>query len=341
MSPRILGIGRAIPDRRFTQDELWRRSPWDPSPLVDRLFLDSPIVSRALFVPPEWWDTPRTLDDTNLAWRDGSLKLGGQALRDALVATDTAASAVDLIAVTSVTGYATPGLDLLLIAQEGLRNTIARAHFNCIGCHAAIPLLKVAADHAARRPGSRAVALAVEICSACFRPDPDPQNIVALALFADGAAAAIVGTDGDGPEIIDFGAVYDLANLDKLGFELTTGGFKIVLDPGIPAHIANQIGAAVGDLLDRNGVRRDQVSTWCFHPGGSRILDEVERTLGLSAADMTPSRRVLRAYGNMSSPSILFVLSEALSSTSPPPGSYGVMAAFGPGLGIETALLRF
>lgn len=340
MTARLLGIGRAVPERRFTQEELWRHSPWDPSPLVDRLFLDSPIASRALFVPPEWWHTARTLDDTNLAWKEGALALGGAALREVFLRTDTPPAGVDMIAVTSVTGYATPGLDLLLMKQEGLRPRIARAHFNCIGCHAAVPLLKVAADHVARRPGTRAVALAVEICSACFRPDPDPQNVVALALFADGAAAAVVG-DGDGPEIVDFGAAYDLDNLDKLGFGLTTGGFRIVLDPGIPGHIAAQIGGAVAELLERNGVRREQVSTWCFHPGGSRILDEVERTLGLSADDMRASRRVLRSYGNMSSPTVLFVLAESLAERTPPAGSYGVLAAFGPGLGIETCLLRF
>ena len=309
--------------------------------MTDRLFLDSPVAQRALYVPPDWWQTPRTLDDANTAWKEGALAIGGAALRDALAAADTRGADIDLIAVTSVTGYATPGLDLLLVKQEGLSNRIARAHFNCIGCHAAVPLLKVAADHAARRPGSKALCIAVEICSACFRPDPDPQNLVALALFADGAAACVVSTDGDGPEILDFGAAYDLDNLDKLGFTLTTGGFRIVLDPSIPAIIGSQIDSTVRELLARNHVGLDQVSTWCFHPGGSRILDEVQRALGLADDAMVPSRRVLRGYGNMSSPSILFVLAEALGRKAPPPGSYGVMAAFGPGLGIETCLLRF
>jgi alkylresorcinol/alkylpyrone synthase len=299
------------------------------------------VTQRALFVPPDWWQTPRTLDDANAAWKAGALAIAGAAVRDALALAHKAPGDVGLIAVTSVTGYATPGLDLLLVAQEGLSNRIARAHFNCIGCHAAVPLLKVAADHAALRPGSVALSIAVEICSACFRPDPDPQNLVALALFADGAAAAVVSTEGDGPAIIDFGAAYDLDNLDKLGFTLTTGGFRIVLDPTIPAHIGGQIDRTVRELLDRNGVRMDQVSTWCFHPGGSRILDEVQRALALDDDAMRASRRVLRGYGNMSSPSVMFVLAEAMNHRRPPDGTYGVLAAFGPGLGIETCLLRF
>ena len=340
MNPRLLAIARATPEKRYTQAELYQHSPWEPTPLLDRLFLDSPIAARSLFVPPDFYLRPRTLSETNAAWREGALLIGRAALADAIAAADLVPRDVDLVAVTSVTGYTTPGLDLLLARDLGLRDDIARAHFNNIGCHAAIPLLKVAADHCGRRPGSHAAALAVEICSACFAADPDPQNLVALALFGDGAACAIVGTDGDGPELVAFGAVYDYEHIDALGFSLTASGFRIVLDPSIPSHIAASVERAVDELLAKADVRRDQVSTWCFHPGGSRILDEVARRLGLDERAMAPSRRVLRDQGNMSSPSVLFVLAEAMAEA-PPPGSYGVMAAFGPGLGIETALLRF
>jgi len=330
-----------VPERQYAQTKLYEHSPWGRSPLLDRLFLDSPVHTRGLFVPPEWYQTPRTLTDTNRAWKDGAMLLGAQALTNALAATSTAPADVDLLAVTSVTGYATPGLDLLLARQEGMRNDIARAHFNCIGCHAAIPLLKVAADHASVRPGSRAIALAVEICSACFANDDDPQNLVALALFGDGAAAAVVDTEGEGPRLLAFGSAYDYEHMDSLGFGLTTRGFRIVLDPSIPLIIAANIEAAVTNLLDKHGVDRSDIGAWCFHPGGSRILDEVQRRLGLSDPDMAMSRRVLRAHGNMSSPSVLFVLAETLRHRPPPAGSFGVMAAFGPGLGIETALLGF
>lgn len=352
MEPRILGIGRAVPRRRYTQAELLRHNPWEDNPLVQRLFVDAPVHSRALFVPPEWYldgEAPG-LSETNAAWREGALLLGGHALEGALSASGTAASSVDMIGVTTVTGYATPGLDLLLARAHGLRRDVARAHFNCIGCHAAIPLLKVVADHVRARPDQRAAAVAVEICSACFARDPDPQNLVALSLFGDGAAAVIVGTDGEGPAIVGFSSLYDFDHVDALGFDLTAEGFRIVLDPAIPGLIGQQVEDVVQALLDDQGVRREQVSLWAFHPGGSRILDAVQARLGLSDRQMAPSRRVLRGYGNMSSPSVLFVLEEALvmarsgppgSRTGPPPGSFGVLAAFGPGLGIEAALLRF
>ena len=334
---RLLGIGRAVPAQSYRQRELYEHRPWKATPLLKRLFLDSPIERRSLFVPPDWYQTARTLTETNQLWLEGSKALGGRALADVLARCGVPADQVDMFAVTSVTGYATPGLDLLLAAEHGLRPNIARAHFNCIGCHAAIPLLKVAADHVVCRPRSVAVALAVEVCSACFCPDGDPENLVALALFADGAAAVAVGTEGVGPRIVDFTSVYDFEHMDALGFGLTASGFRIVLDPTIPEKIAAHIDAAVDALLTKQGLQRDDVTTWCFHPGGSRILDAVQSALRLTDAAMEPSRHVLRRHGNMSSPSVLFVLSEALRAGA---SGYAVLAAFGPGLGIEAALLE-
>lgn len=339
--PRLLAIGRAVPERSYVQQDLLVHSPWGRSPLLERLFLDSPVHTRGFFVPPEFHAVPRSLTETNAAWLEGALTLGGAAMRDALDRAGQEPGDVDLIAVTTVTGYATPGLDLLLARQEGLRNGLARAHFNCIGCHAAVPLLKVAADHVARRPGDLALAAAIEVCSACFTERDDPQNLVATSLFGDGAAVAVVGDTGDGPVLVDFASRYDFEHLHTLGFELDALGFRIVLDPSIPDLIAGHVREAVHDLLDRNGVPASDVRIWAVHPGGSRILEAAGAALGLSDRDLDPSRRVLRAHGNMSSPSVLFCFAEALQAHGVPTSGHGVLVAFGPGLGIEVALVRF
>lgn len=339
--PRLRAIGRATPARRYTQVALRALNPWPDAPLVDRLFLDSPVASRALYVPPDWYRTPRTLSDTNAAWLAGARSLAGAALTDALAGAGLAPDGIDLLAVTTVTGYATPGLDLLLARAHGLRSDVSRVHFNNIGCHAAIPLLRVAADHVRARPTETAVAVAVEVCSACFADEPTPENLVALSLFGDGAAAAVVGATGPGPSLVDFASAWDFDHLDALGFGLGANGFRITLDPSIPDVIGDRIGELVTRLLDRNGVARRDVSAWCFHPGGSKILDAVQRRLDLDDAAMVASRRVLRGHGNMSSPSVLFVLAESLRDQPPPTGTWGVLAAFGPGLGIEAALVRF
>lgn len=339
--PRIVAVGRAVAGAQFTQIELYEQSPFARSPLVERLVFESPILERALVVPPSYYRSARTLTDTNAAWKAGALALGGQALDDALALADVPPARLDVIGVTTVTGYCTPGLDLLLAQAHGLRSNVHRVHFNNIGCHAAVPLLRVIADHVARRPDAVGVALAVEVCSACFAADPDPQNVVASALFGDGAACVVIGTQGDGPVLVDFGSAFDFAHIDALGFGLTAEGFRIVLDPSIPDHIASEVVRVIDDLLLRNGLERRDVALWALHPGGSRILDAAQHALGLDPDALLPSRRVLRNHGNMSSPTVLFVLAEAMATRPPPPGTFGVMAAFGPGLGIEAALLRF
>lgn len=340
--PRIVSLGRAVPEQRLTQLELYEHSPWEKSPLTDRLVYDSPIRTRALVASPTFYGRPRTLGETNAVWREGAMALAGAALLEALEGAGLAPEGLDAIGVTTVTGYTTPGLDLLLARAHGLRPDIQRLHFNNIGCHAAIPLLRSMADHVGRRPGSRAAAVAVEVCSACFSSDPDPQNIVAVSLFGDGAASVILATEGEGPVLVDFASGFDFEHIDALGFELTTAGFRIVLDPSIPDRIAASVAGVVDGLLSRHGLARSDIARWGLHPGGSRILDAAQHALGLSEEALLPSRRVLRSHGNMSSPSILFVLGEILGEPTPPvSGSFGVLAAFGPGLGIEVALLRF
>lgn len=339
--PRLIALGRAVPDRSYTQAELYAYNPWERTPLTDRLFLDSPIRTRSLFVSPEFWSRPRTLTESNAAWREGALSLAGRALTDAITRAGREPADVDVVGVTTVTGYVTPGLDLLLAREHGLRRDVERVHFNCIGCHAAVPLLRVVADHVARRPGTFGLAVAVEVCSACFALDHDPQNLVALSLFADGAACAAVSTEGDGPALVDFASGFDFEHIDALGFSLSAEGFRIVLDPSIPHRVALAVGEVVDRLLARNGLRREEVALWGLHPGGSRILDAAQSALELSDEALLPSRRVLRNFGNMSSPSILFVLAEALAEREPPPGAPAVLVAFGPGLGVEAVLLRF
>ncbi len=333
----LRAIGRALPSARFAQQDLLAHSPWGRNPLLERLFLTSAIHTRAFVVPPTFFTEARSLTDTNDAWLRGALALATASLRRCLAVTDYGPSDIDFIGVTTVTGYATPGLDLLLARQEGLRPDIQRAHFNCMGCHAAIPLLRVARDHLLAGTGRVAIAGAVEVCSACFRLDDDPENIVATSLFADGSAFALLDTTGPGPALLDFGTRFDYAHLDALGFGLDARGFRIVLDPTIPDRIGANVRAAVDDLLGRWDLTIDDVALWAFHPGGAKILDAVQHALGLSDEQLLPSRRVLRAHGNMSSPSVLFSLAEALHTAD---RGFGVLAAFGPGLGIELALLR-
>jgi predicted naringenin-chalcone synthase len=290
-------------------------------------------------VPPSFHlsGSPPTLEDTNRAWRDGAVLLGGRAFDDALAAAGLAPDRVDFLGVTTVTGYATPGLDLLLARSRGLRPDLQRVHFNNLGYHAAIPLLRTAVDHVARRPDTVAVAVAAEVCSACFAADPSPENLVALSLFADGAAAVVLSAGDEGWAPVDFATGHDFAQQDWLGFDLRAEGFRIVLHPEVPAQVGRAVRGVVEPLLARHGLSLADVDAWALHPGGARILDAAQAALGLDDAALAPSRRVLRDHGNMSSPTVWFVLAEALAATT---GDVAVAVAFGPGLWIEAALLR-
>lgn len=329
-------IGLALPAAVYSQAMLWAQRPWPDLPLLERLFLDSPVQTRRLALPPAYWSAPRTLGETNEAWREAALDLGEAALRDALGPGGTA----DFLGATTVTGSATPGLDLLLAHRLGLPPSLARVHFNNLGCHAALPLLRTGADWVRLRPARTAALVAVEVCSACFQADTDPQNLVALSLFGDAAAAMVLSTTGYGPALVDFESGFAFEHLGDLGFDLGDRGFRIRLTPAVPEAVGRTVGGVVDRLLDRQGLRRADVKAWCLHPGGARVIDEAGRALGLDEVQLRPARRVLRAQGNCSSPTVLFVLAEALAAQPVLIGPV-VLVAFGPGLGVEAALLDF
>jgi predicted naringenin-chalcone synthase len=329
-------LGLALPAAVFSQATLWDHRPWPDLPLLERLFLDSPVQTRCLALPPTYWGVPRTLDEANRAWKEAALALGEAALRDAL----GQRLRPDFLGVTTVTGAATPGLDLLLAQRLDLPRSLSRVHFNNIGCHAALPLLRTGADWVRLRPDRSAALLAVEICSACFQADTDPQNLVALSLFGDAAAALTLEARGPGPRVVDFESGFAFEHLGDLGFDLGETGFRILLSAAVPDAVRRTVGPVVDALLARNGLARDEIQAWCLHPGGARVLDEAGRALGLSEAQLRPARRVLRTQGNCSSPTVLFVLAEALALNPTLRGPV-VLAAFGPGLGVEAALLDF
>jgi predicted naringenin-chalcone synthase len=170
------------------------------------------------------------------------------------------------------------------------------------------------------------------------------ENLVVSALFGDGAAAALVGPAGPearGPRLIDLATHCDYTTFEHMAFHLTDHGFQMRLSAYVPELLAADVETFVDGLLQRNGLRRHSVRFWGIHPGGSKILDSLQERLGLSDAHLAYSRAVLRDHGNMSSPTILFVLDEIQRCGEPRAEDYGVLLAFGPGLTMEGALLQW
>jgi predicted naringenin-chalcone synthase len=271
-----------------------------------------------------------------------AVPLGKEAVGRALTDADVAADELGLFAVCSCTGYATPGLDILLARDMGMSPNVQRLFVGHMGCYAALPGLGTVADFvvARQRP---ALLLCTELTSLHLQPAStraDIQQIVSHALFSDASAAVVLtpGEDRRGYAVREVAAVTDTSTADHMTWEVTDLGFRMGLSAQVPNVLSLHVRKLVDDLLARHGLTIGEIDGWAVHPGGPKILDVVEQELGLPADALDASRGVLSEFGNCSSPTVLLVL-DALRRRPQPPRNV-VMLAFGPGLTLYVTLLE-
>ena len=344
-APVIFSSSTALPPRRFSQEEALALCGYT-SPRIRQIFLNSDIDYRHFWLDPENFTPHETLDQLHTRYRQGAMHLGCQAARDAMAAAGLAPGDVDAILVASCTGYVCPDLATLLAAHLGLPHGVQRGALLGHGCAGALPLLQRASDFALAHPGKRALAIAVEICSACYFMDASLETMIGNAICADGAAAVVVSTEaprtaGPRPRIVGFQSVLDPAHADKVGFQYVDGRLRIVLAAEIRDLAGPIIERCLRELFAAHGLSRKSIRHWVLHPGGRKVLDRAAEHLGLGEEDLRHARHVLRNCGNMSSPTALFVLDEVTRSAAPRVGDYGVLLALGPGFAAEAALLRW
>jgi predicted naringenin-chalcone synthase len=187
--------------------------------------------------------------------------------------------------------------------------------------------------------------LAVEICSACYYVDNTLETVVGNAICADGAAAFLLGAGQPAnqcyPQVIDFETFIDTAQIEEVGLQYRDGKLRIVLGASIQHLAGPMIENALRQVLQRNGLCQSDVRFWVVHPGGRKVIGNVQKHFGLTDAQLRFSRTVLRNYGNMSSPTVMFVLNEVARDGDPKMGDWGAMIALGPGMAAEVALLRW
>jgi len=187
--------------------------------------------------------------------------------------------------------------------------------------------------------------LAVEICSACYYVDDTLETVVGNAICADGAAAFLLAAGQQAnrsyPQIIDFETFIDTEHIEEVGLQHREGKLRIVLGASIQHLAGPMIETALQQLLQRHGLSRSHIDFWVVHPGGRKVIDNVQKHFGMTDAQLRFSRTALRNYGNMSSPTVMFVLEEVVCSGNPRPADWGVMIALGPGMAAEVALLRW
>src|ERR1700722_17878129 len=342
----------AFPAHRYRQVELTQHvaklSGVEPArqALLERLHAHAGVDTRYTVLPlPEYGDLGG-IGPANDRYIELATALGEQAISSALGAAGVAAADVDLLIVTSVTGVAVPSLDARLIPRLGLRPDVKRVPIFGLGCVAGAAGLARLHDYLLGWPGHTAVLLAVELCSLTAPVDSSTTpDLVVSGLFGDGAAALVArgarAAVGRGPRVIASRGEVVPGTEDVLGWRLDTGGFRIVLTADLSSVVESHLGAGVSDFLAEHGLKIDDITGWVCHPGGPKVIDAVQDSLGLSDSALELTRRSLAEVGNMSSASILHVLQQTIDVGRPPPGSPRLLIGLGPGVSIELVLLEW
>jgi len=340
---RIIGIGRANPALRLTQEQSFHAAGYQ-SDRIRKIFLNGDIHYRHFYLERNL-NHDESSDQLNQRYLRGAMKTGCRAIANCLATAGRTVQDVDFLAVCTCTGYVCPDLGSRLIAHMGFRDNVERASNVGLGCAGAVPTLRHATDFVRVHPRRVALMLAVEICSACFYVDNTLETVVGNAICADGAAAFTLAVGQPAavryPEIVDFETFLDPEQIEEVGLLHQDGKLRIVLGASIHKLAGPMIDKALRRLLQRHGLSRLGIRFWVVHPGGRKVIDDVQWYLGLTDAQTRFSRAVLRNYGNMSSPTVMFVLDEVVRNGDPRPGDWGIMVALGPGMAAETALLRW
>lgn len=296
------------------------------------------------FFPADWsLLPPPTTKVRNARYRDAVLPLAEDVARRALREAAVDAAAVTHVIAVSCTGFFAPGLDIELVKRLGLPPDTRRTFIGFMGCYAAFNGLRVAHSFCRSHPDARVLLVCAELCTLHFQVDDTLESAVVNALFSDGAAAAVLASHPDDEvsgELLytDGRAQLDDDSMEDMTWEIGDTGFQMGLSSRVPEVIARHLPEYLESLLKPHGLSRSDVEFWAIHPGGRAIIDRAQEILELSDEDVHDSLEVLRLYGNMSSPTILFILKRMLERD-PLPES-GVALAFGPGLTIEGAYFQ-
>ncbi len=261
-----------------------------------------------------------------------ALAASQRALSEAGVGPD----AVTHLVTVSCTGFMAPGVEMSLIEGLSLRPTVERTHVGFMGCHGAINGLKAARGCLAAEPDANVLLCAVELCTLHFFSGWDPERIVANALFADGAAAMVCQSSDSAPWRLAAVGTFRIPDSGAaMSWKIGDFGFEMGLSRRIPELIARNLRGWVANWLERQGLVLEQIGSWAVHPGGPKILDAVELALALPENALACSRGVLAECGNMSSPTVLFIIDRMRRAEAPRPC---VALGFGPGMVVEAAL---
>ncbi|MBI3210187.1 MAG: type III polyketide synthase [Candidatus Solibacter usitatus] len=348
---RIAGAASAFPQHYYPQEELTQAllAHWGPQMeeprLLVRLHEHCGVDGRHLVLPLEEYIGLQSWGQANAKWIEAATDLGEQALRLALERSGLDACDIGAIFFVSVTGVASPSIDARLVNRMKLRADIKRIPIFGLGCVAGAAGIARAADYVRAFPDQIAALVSVEICSLTIqRDDMSTANLISSGLFGDGAGSVVVAGANrqvSGPRILATQSSFYPETERAMGWDISEKGFQIVLSREVPQIIRQYLRTDAERLLAANGIRRDQIESWILHTGGPKILEATEAALHLHSGQLQASWDCLRRAGNLSSASVLMVLEEVMRNRRPAAGSYGVLAAMGPGFCSEILLLQW
>lgn len=363
MTFHILGTGTAVPRNLITQDDAARLalelagSACSHATAIQSLYRKTGVRKRHSTLinsstngqPATQAFFPIATNDRDLGptthqrmqrYEVAALDLATTAAETALRDSGTLPEEISQLVTVSCTGFAAPGVDIGLVERLGLSRGVSRTHIGFMGCHGALNGLRVASALSHAAPNSKVLLCCVELCTVHHQYAANAQQVVANALFSDGAAA-VVATAGYPPksewQVVDHFSFLLPKTTELMSWHIGDHGFKMRLSPQVPGVIERELRPWLQAQLHRNSLSISDICSWAIHPGGPKILTACADALDLDHKYLEPSQHVLAEYGNMSSPTVLFVIEELRARGNWLPC---VALAFGPGLSIEAALIK-
>eukprot|EP01037_Dinobryon_pediforme_P012751 gene12750-12847_t len=335
-SVKLLSVATAVPPYKIEQREAARAahegfaSRFGDFERLAKVFESSGIERRYSVCPLDWYMQPLGWPERSQAYLKGASDLFIDAARLALARANLKASDVDSVVTVSSTGIATPSLEARVAGVMGFRPDIERVPVFGLGCAGGVSGMSIASKLAAGQPGRVVLMVAVETCTLSFRLDElTKANIVATALFGDGAAACVLRAGTGGLAAVEMSGQHQWPDtLDIMGWSVDPQGFGVIFDRAIPPFAEVNMAPAIVSILARNGLTLADFNRLAFHPGGTKVVQALETAFGLDAGSLSIERQILADYGNMSAPTALFVLEKWIERGLPPRLLLGAM---GPG----------
>ncbi|MBW0002847.1 MAG: type III polyketide synthase [Hyphomicrobiales bacterium] len=341
----LVAVATAVPPHLMVQKEVAALAETVFAaryPSFDRLarvFESSGIRTRYAVRPADWYLSEPGWPERTAAYLEGADALFARVAREALGTAGLKAGEIDTVVTVSSTGIATPSLEARALGRMGFRRDVMRVPVFGLGCAGGVSGFSVAARLAQARPGTNVLLVVIELCTLASRPDSlTKANIVATALFGDGAAACVLRAGEGGLAEIECGGEYTWPEtLDLMGWDVDPQGFGVIFARAIPPFVEANLRVAVDDVLHRQSLALNDVDRFVCHPGGAKVVTALERALSLPQGSLDHEREVLADYGNMSAPTVFFVLERVLKQGLP---GRAVLSALGPGFTASLVSLK-